>query len=324
MPGRFVASAGLLLVVGSLLAACASPPVLESRPGYHVDHRYSSPSHNSRIRHLVIHYTDTDEADALATLTGPHVSSHYVLSLPARHHAGQPRVYQLVDESRRAWHAGASRWKHRPSINDTSIGIEIVNGGPDRPYAEVERHLDTDPDALAEIHWASYPEAQVETLIALARDIIERHDIHPTDVVAHSDIAPTRKVDPGPAFPWQRLYEAGIGVWPEEEDVACYAVHFTEHPPALETLQYALLAWGYPIVVSGEDDAQTRAVLRALQMRFRPADHRGRADAESAAILWALLKKYRPEALERLPSAPPVASGEPAVVSAIGEARLAC
>ncbi|MFC3283717.1 N-acetylmuramoyl-L-alanine amidase [Litchfieldella rifensis] len=319
MPGRFVASAALL-VVGSLLAACASP--LESRPGYHVDHRYSSPSHDSRVRHLVIHYTDTDEVDALATLTGPHVSTHYVL--PPHRYRSQPRVYQLVDESRRAWHAGASSWKDRPNINDTSIGIEIVNTGPDRPYSEVGRILEADPEAAVEIRWMPYPTAQIDALIALARDIIERHDIHPTDVVAHSDIAPTRKIDPGPAFPWKRLHEAGIGVWPEEVVVARYRADFATCPPTLGELQHALARWGYPLEVTQEMDAQTHAVLRAFQMRFRPSDYRGLPDAESAAILWALLEKYRPDALEGLPSVPRVASGEPAVVPTIGEARRAC
>nr|WP_163502894.1 N-acetylmuramoyl-L-alanine amidase [Halomonas socia] len=281
-----------------LLAACAGPAPLEQRPGYVLDHTHVATSHNSRISHLVMHYTDVDEAESLATLTGPHVSSHYVLPLPARAHRGQPLVYQLVDEERRAWHAGASAWKRRTNINDTSIGIEIVNTGPDRPYAEVERALEKHPESKPAIHWAPYPEAQIEALIALSRDIIERHNIHPTDVVAHSDISPTRKIDPGPAFPWHALYQAGIGVWPESATLARHRDRFEHAPPELATLQAALQAWGYPLEVSDELDAQTRAVLRAFQMRFRPADYRGRPDAETAAILWALLERYHPSTLE--------------------------
>lgn len=283
-----------------LLAACASPRPLEQRKGYVVDHSHVAPSHNSRVRHLVMHYTDVDETESLATLTGPHVSSHYVLPLPARQRAGEPLVYQLVDEERRAWHAGASAWKQRTNINDTSIGIEIVNTGPDRPYADVERALEHDPESVTAIHWAPYPEAQIEALIALSRDIIERHNIHPTDVVAHSDISPTRKIDPGPAFPWHALYEAGIGVWPEGATVSRYRERFDQALPELSTLQAALQAWGYPLVVSDELDAQTRAVLRAFQMRFRPRDYRGLPDAETAAILWALLARYRPDELSGL------------------------
>ncbi len=278
-----------------LLAACAGPGQLVQRPGYVVDHSHVAPSHNSRVRHLVMHYTDVDEAESLATLTGPHVSSHYVLPLPARQHRGEPLVYQLVDEERRAWHAGTSAWKRRTNINDTSIGIEIVNTGPDRPYAEVEQLLKQHPETTVEIGWAPYPEAQIEALIALSRDIIERHNIHPTDVVAHSDISPTRKIDPGPAFPWHALYEAGIGVWPEEVTVTHYRKQFNRALPELSALQAALQAWGYPLAVSDELDSQTRAVLRAFQMRFRPLDYRGLPDAETAAILWALLERYRPD-----------------------------
>lgn len=260
------------------LALCACTPThLERRDGYAVDHSHVSPSHNSRVRHLVLHYTDIDEAGSLKVLTGPHVSAHYVLPLPARTQRGEPLVYQLVDEERRAWHAGASAWKGRTNINDTSIGIEIVNSG-----------------------WAPYPEAQIEALIALSRDIIARHNIHPTNVVAHSDIAPTRKIDPGPNFPWHELYVAGIGTWPDEGAVARWQAHFASQQPSLAALQQALAAWGYQLKVTGELDHETRAVLRAFQMRFRPADYRGEPDAQSAAILWALLETYYPRELERL------------------------
>lgn len=299
MPRRWFAALSMVLA-GAWLVGCAGPEHLEKRDGYVVDHTHVSPSHTSRVRHLVLHYTDVGEAESLAVLTGPHVSAHYVLPLPPREHRGQPLVYQLVDEERRAWHAGASAWKGRPNLNDTSIGIEIVNTGPDRPYAEVERLLETHPEASVEVKWAPYPDEQIETLIALSRDIIERHGIHPTDVVAHSDIAPTRKIDPGPRFPWRELHEAGIGVWPEEEAVSRWQAHFEAEELPLATLQEALRAWGYPLATTGELDHQTRAVLRAFQMRFRPADYRGKPDVETQAILWALLETYRPAVLEDL------------------------
>ncbi|MCE8015598.1 N-acetylmuramoyl-L-alanine amidase [Halomonas sp. MCCC 1A17488] len=304
MPKRWTTLLGIAMA-GAWLAGCAAPEPLERRDGYVVDHTHVSPSHTSRVRHLVIHYTDVDEAESLAVLTGPHVSAHYVLPLPAREHRGQPRVYQLVDEERRAWHAGASAWKGRTDLNDTSIGVEIVNTGPDRPYAEVERLLEEAPEASVEIGWAPYPEAQIEALIALSRDIIERHDIHPTDVVAHSDIAPTRKIDPGPQFPWRQLHEAGIGVWPNEEAVARWQARFEAESVPLATLQQALRSWGYRLEATGELDRETRAVLRAFQMRFRPANYRGQPDAETAAILWALLETYRPLELERLEETAP-------------------
>lgn len=292
-----------IAMASTWLAGCASPGHLERRDGYVVDQAHVSPSHTSRVRHLVMHYTDVDEAESLAVLTGPHVSAHYVLPLPPREHRSLPRVYQLVDEERRAWHAGASAWKGRTNINDTSIGIEIVNLGPDRPYAELEQLLERSPEATAEIGWTAYPEEQIEALIALSRDIVERHDIHPTDVVAHSDIAPTRKVDPGPRFPWHELYQAGIGVWPDEQDVTHWLSRFETEALPLVTLQEALRAWGYPLEATGELDRQTRAVLRAFQMRFRPADYRGKPDTETQAILWALLERYRPLELQQLEGA---------------------
>ena len=190
-----------------------------------------------------------------------------------------------------------SSWRR---FGSSSIGIEIVTLGPDRPYAEVELLLEQNPEASVDIQWAPYPKAQIEALIALARDIIKRHGIHPTDVVAHSDISPTRKIDPGPRFPWRELYEAGIGVWPEDDAVASWQARFEAQLPALSLLQQALRVWGYPLKETGELDRETRAVLRAFQMRFRPSDYRGTPDAETAAILWALLERYRPAALEGL------------------------
>ncbi|WP_328717368.1 N-acetylmuramoyl-L-alanine amidase [Halomonas elongata] len=271
------------LVLGALLAGCAP---LESRDGYRVDHGHPSSAHDSRVRQLILHYTHEDEATSLSILTGPRVSSHYLLPVPARQ--GEQRVYQLVDESRRAWHAGASHWRGQSGLNATSIGIEIVNAGPERG-ADQRR-------------WAPYPDAQIDTLIALLRDIAARHDIAPDDILGHADVAPERKVDPGPAFPWKRLHEAGIGAWPDADEVAHYRRRFATRPPDLTTFQQALAEWGYTLPPSGRLDERTRAVLRAFQMHFRPVDYRGRPDIESAARLWALLAKYRPEALARLES----------------------
>lgn len=277
------------LLVAALLAGCSGPAMLEQRNGYVADHQYTAPSHSSRVHHLVLHYTDGDEARSLATLTGPNVSAHYVVPLPARWVYGQPRIYQLVDESRRAWHAGVSAWQHRHNLNDTSIGIEIVNRGP----------TDTTQGRV----WAPYPPHQIDAVIALARDIIARHGIDPTDVVGHADIAPSRKIDPGPRFPWRQLHAAGIGAWPDDASVAHYLARFRHNPPTLIQLQCALAAYGYPITLSGRLDDRTRDVLRAFQMHFRPDDYllsandNGQPNAETAATLWALLEKYRPLAV---------------------------
>ncbi|MHB0777455.1 N-acetylmuramoyl-L-alanine amidase [Halomonas sp. WWR20] len=270
---------GILLGLSVLLSACAGPASLENRPGYRVDSRYTAVSYNSRIRHLVLHYTDSDEAHALKTLTGPLVSVHYVVPVPPRQPLASPQVYQLVDESQRAWHAGESAWQGHINLNDTSIGIEIVNQGPQ--------------DTATGRRWSLYPSEQIETLVALSRDIIDRHAIEPTDVVGHADIAPSRKIDPGPRFPWRQLYQAGIGAWPDDTTVASYRQRFQSRLPCVKQIQQALASYGYSLEASGTLDNRTRDVLRAFQMHFRPANYAGYPDPESMARLWALIEKYR-------------------------------
>src|SRR5690554_7887238 len=119
---RYLIMAAIALPL--LVGGCAGPEHLQLRDGYTVDHSWVSPSHNSRVRHLVLHYTDIDEAGSLEVLTGPHVSTHYVLPLPARHYRGEPLVYQLVDEERRAWHAGAKigRASCRERVESAGVG----------------------------------------------------------------------------------------------------------------------------------------------------------------------------------------------------------
>lgn len=307
-----VHGAVLLLAVLSLallLAGCTQDsaphefhskarPAVEQRDGYIVDHRHPAQGHSSRVHFLVLHYTDENQANSLRILTGPHVSSHYLVTLPTRHLQNQPVILQLVDESRRAWHAGDSRWGQRNRLNDTSIGIEIVNAGPNRSWVGSDAPDITPP----ELEWMAYPNPQIDALIALARDIIKRHHIPPQHVLAHSDIAPERKLDPGPAFPWKRLHDAGVGAWPEPERVDHYRARFAAAPIDLATLQQALVAWGYRLEISGELDDATRATLRAFQMHFRPTDYRGLPDTETSAILWALLERYQNDAWQKLDS----------------------
>ncbi|MCK2182739.1 N-acetylmuramoyl-L-alanine amidase [Halomonas getboli] len=291
-----------------LLGGCAGGERPGEPTGVAIDDSHPSSAHSSRVRFLVLHYTDEDEATSLEILTGPRVSAHYLVPRHPDRELGAPRVYRLVDESRRAWHAGASAWAGRPHLNDSSLGIELVNAGPDRPSIE----------AASTVAWAPFPDDQITALIALLRDLIARHDIAPTGLLGHAEIAPTRKIDPGPAFPWRRLYAVGVGTWPLEADLARYRRLFAAGPPPLATLQRALAAWGYAVTPSGELDNATRGALRAFQMRYRPADYRGRPDADTAARLWALLARYRPEALvdpaliapsEATPGEPPAPRG---------------
>ena len=144
-----------------------------------------------------MHYTAEDFHSSLKTLTDEHVSAHYLLPAHPQREHGKPTVYRLVPEAMRAWHAGTSAWRGRSNLNDTSIGIEIVNKGFTR--------------SMLFTHWQPYTAEQIAVLIPLSRDIIQRYGIQPQDVVGHSDIAPQRKQDPGPLFPggsWPRPVSA--------------------------------------------------------------------------------------------------------------------
>lgn len=207
---------------------------------------------------LVLHYTGMrDEASAIERLCDPQaqVSSHYLVGEDGR-------IVAMVGEDKRAWHAGVSGWRGHTDINARSIGIEIVNGGHDHGL----------PD---------FPDVQIEAVIALCRDILSRHPIPPRNVVAHSDVAPSRKQDPGEKFPWARLAASGVGLWVEADRAA--------GNDAAGSLPAKLTAYGYPAV--GEDASRARlaCVVSAFQRHFRPARVDGIADAETVAILDALL-----------------------------------
>lgn len=253
---------------------------LERRSGYRVDHRLRSAAANARVRALVIHYTGGDDLAAVRELTGEHVGVHYLIPEQTGVYNNQPVIMQLADEQLRAWHAGVSSWKGRDNLNDTSIGIEIVNPGFTRTEAGMV--------------WHPFSSSQINQVIVLAKDIVSRYGIAPTDVVGHSDISPGRKLDPGPFFPWKELADAGVGAWPNNVTIAAYRQRFDSLGlPAIADLQAAFSRYGYSLVASGVMDERTRQVIRAFQMHFRPADYNGTADAETTAILFALLEKYQ-------------------------------
>lgn len=236
--------------------------------GLRIDDSLRSQAQNSRVQYIVLHYTSTDLARSLSLLTQGEVSAHYLIGdAPAT-------VYRLVDEDRRAWHAGVSEWQGRTWLNASSIGIELVNQG----YY----------DGPAGRYWQPYSEAQIEALIVLLKDLVKRHDLPLDSIIGHSDIAPQRKVDPGPLFPWQRLAEAGLIRWPDAAAVAREQASFATALPEASWFQAQLTQLGYPTPQTGEWDKATRQVLAAFQMKYRPARYDGTADAESAAILAVL------------------------------------
>lgn len=243
-----------------LLAACSSGPK--------IDTSHPSVNFDERAQFVVLHYTSASLERSLALLTHGEVSSHYLIG------DGPATVYKLVDESKRAWHAGESEWEGRTWLNSSSIGIEIVNPG----------YKDTPTGKL----WYPYSEAQVQALIVLLKDIVQRNHIEPRHIIGHSDIAPLRKLDPGPLFPWKRLAQAGLGVWPDEQRVAQRQSQMMGNVPSISWFQQQLALLGYATPQTGELDVATRHVVAAFQMHYRPTKFDGEPDLQSAAILQVL------------------------------------
>ena len=243
------------------LAACSSGPKLDtSHPSVNFD---------NRIQFVVMHYTSAPLDRSLQLLTRGEVSSHYLIG-----DDDPATIYKLVDEGARAWHAGDSEWDGRTWLNSSSIGIEIVNPG----------YRDTPTGRL----WYPYTESQIKSITVLLKDIVKRNKIDPRHIIGHSDIAPMRKLDPGPLFPWKRLAQEGLGVWPDERLVAQRQALLATNPPGIAWFQQQLAQLGYKTPRTGVFDAETRNVLAAFQMRYRPARFDGEPDAQSAAILQVL------------------------------------
>lgn len=264
-----------------------------------ISHEHQSNNYNERARFLVMHYTVINWEHSLNALTKENgLSAHYLI--PEEFDDTYPydklRAFQLVDETKRAWHAGASQWEDRKNINDQSIGIELVNRTACYAQRDNEELSYRDNQMC---FYSDFSPKQIELLIEVSKGILARNpDITPTRVVAHSDIAPARKSDPGAQFPWYTLYQHGIGAWFDNETVHKYWVKFTTSAmPNLETMQCALQRYGYPIQVTTLDDEQHFNTVRAFQLHFRPWQTNGVADAKTAATLWALLEKYFPDTL---------------------------
>jgi N-acetylmuramoyl-L-alanine amidase len=247
--------ASLLL---ALLAGCATGP--------RIDHTYSAKGQSSRVKFLIIHYTVSDLPQSIKILTEQVVSSHYLLTDEAT-----PVIYGLVDETRQSNHAGVSNWKNYTLLNGSSIGIEIVNPGfTEGPNGRI---------------WHPFPQAQIDQLILLVKQIVARHQIPPENILGHSDIAPQRKQDPGPMFPWQQLAAHGLVLWPDAARVAAVRPAFDAALPDAAWFQNKLATHGYAVPRTGELDKETRNVLTAFQMKYRPMTIDGTPDAETAALL---------------------------------------
>jgi N-acetylmuramoyl-L-alanine amidase len=271
--------------------------------------QFPSPNFDERkrpIRFIVLHYTGMQSAEgALKVLTDPaplrttyaneiptnpllpdgtpapkiitpapmsRVSSHYLVYEDGR-------LFQLVDESKRAWHAGRGTWDGESDMNSCSIGIEIANGGHDFGL----------PD---------FPEVQIETVMTLVRQLMERHGLDRQHVIGHSDVAPSRKPDPGEKFPWKRFAQAGLAIWPEpgagdgDETVIFDTLDLTD--AGIATIQESLSVIGYGLLVNGTYDLVLKDIIRAFQRRFRQTKADGVIDVETASLIARVAAILRP------------------------------
>ena len=230
-----------------------------------------SPNFNARTRPpdmLVLHYTGmaTGEA-ALARMRDPEaeVSAHYMVEEDGR-------IFRLVPEERRAWHAGVSFWQGETDCNAVSIGVEIVNPGHEFGYRP-------------------FPKVQIDQVIALVGDIRSRWTIPDDRIVAHSDVAPARKEDPGELFPWKRLAKAGHGLWIETKAAPGQPLQTGDEGVGVLALQSGLSRLGYDTPRNGRYDEALAKVVTAFQRHWRPKRVDGVADGESRARLMAVLRQ---------------------------------
>ena len=238
-----------------------------------VDRVVPSPNHKERVGHgrpdmIVLHYTGmataADAIERLCSLDAPQVSSHYLVYEDGR-------ILQLVSEARRAQHAGISSWEGETDINSRSIGIEIANPGHDLGY----------PD---------FPDRQIAAVITLCRDILHRRPMRADRVVAHSDVAPSRKQDPGEKFPWAQLHAAGVGHWVAPAPLGePRGLSLGDSGAAVAGLRALLAKYGYGIPSVGQFDKPMHDVVVAFQRHFRPARVDGIADDSTLDTLRGLL-----------------------------------
>lgn len=247
---------------------------------------YQSQGKSERVKFIVLHYTVSDNDRSINLLTQGKVSSHYLVL-----DKEDNKIYNLVPENERAWHAGDGGFAGRKILNDTSIGIEIVNAGiqPQFRGALKDDNLEYRPYE----HYVAFDELQIKKVAELVQDIAKRYDISPKYIIGHSDLAPSRKIDPGAKFPWQRLYkEYGIGAWYDEADKQFFMNINKFATVTIPEIKKELREYGYHINDSDEWDKASRDVVYAFQLHFRPQQPTGEMDLETYAILKALNKKY--------------------------------
>lgn len=243
---------------------------------------FPSLAQNFRQKYIILHYTAIDNDKSILALTQRSVSAHYLVN-----DKEDKEIYQLVDENKRAYHSGISLWRNDKSLNDNSIGIEIVNVG-------------FTVDSIGKKVFTPFNDNQLKKVFKLVKDLATRYQIPPTNIIGHSDIAPTRKQDPGPMFPWKKLYEEeNIGMWYDEiamKNVMMNSISTFDSMKNKNTfifkIQSDLQSFGYDIIPSGSWNAENKKVVEAFQYHFRPENYDGIVDLPTYSILQALLQKY--------------------------------
>ena len=243
---------------------------------------YVSLGRNERIQFVVVHYTATNNEYSIKELISNRVSAHFLVL-----DEDDNIIYNLVPLDQRAWHAGASSFRGRTNLNDTSIGIEIVSDG-------IARDRRNDPNRYPPYDaYLEYKPIQIEKVAQIIKYVAARYNIPARNIVAHSDIAPSRKKDPGAKFPWKELYEKyDIGAWYNESDKQAFMNEEKFNATSISDIKEELRKYGYEINRTNEWDRDSRDVVYAFQLHFNPKNATGNMDLETFAILKALNKKY--------------------------------
>lgn len=230
----------------------------------------NTPNQNDRVRTIVLHYTAVDEATTFALFMNPkkEVSAHFVIT--------EDKIYQLADLNRRTYHAGISYWKNRSSLNDTSIGIELVQ---QVACSKSNKQVCAFPDFTPNL---------INNLTTVLDYIYQQYpNIQPQHIIGHQDINPHRKLDPGPRFPWQYLNTIGYGAWYNNQDYFDEYTQLNNHTLNTDIFYQALILYGY------KPSQPTTDMINAFQSHFTPTLITGKTNKNSLAVILALLKKYQ-------------------------------
>lgn len=282
----------IILMVGFsiFLLSCSSM----EKNHFKIDSKtYRAKSYDNRIKSIILHYTAINNEKSIRALTEGQVSSHYLITDKEK-----DPIYSLVDDQKRAWHAGKSEFLGRTNLNDSSIGIEIVNLGYVSPknvlHPQVTKLKSSKESFIEKDLFIPYDEVQIKKVAFLVKELSEKYRVAPKFILGHSDISFDRKKDPGPLFPWKFLYEEyGVGAWYEEVDKLEYMNPEEFSKMSIEDIKAEFRKYGYELPKTEVWDLPSVQGVYAFQMHFRPENIDGIVDLETLAILKALNKKYR-------------------------------